>query len=135
MTVFRRELRTATPLLQFCRDSFVFSILENVEEAATAKNRNEIEENKHQMENLPEAKRLQIATIFSYSVNEEENDDYNRLFSTTYDTSSDKFQNYNKDVSLRMKNREIDILIVVNMFLAGFDATTLNTLWVDKNLK
>lgn len=106
-----------------------------MEEAATEKNRNEIEENKHQMENLPEAKRLQIATIFSYSVNEEENDDYNRLFSTTYDTSSDKFQNYNKDVSLRMKNREIDILIVVYMFLAGFDATTLNTLWVDKNLK
>ena len=62
-------------------------------------------------------------------------DDYNRLFSTTYDTSSDKFQNYYKDVSLRMKNREIDILIVVNMFLTGFDATTLNTLWVDKNLK
>lgn len=56
-------------------------------------------------------------------------DDYNRLFSTAYDTSSDKFQNYYKDVSLRMKNREIDILIVVNMFLTGFDATTLNTLW------
>lgn len=61
--------------------------------------------------------------------------DYNRMFQTTYDTSSDKFQNYYKDVSLRMKNREIDILIVVNMFLTGFDATTLNTLWVDKNLK
>ncbi len=171
-------------------DSFVFSILENVEEVATAKNRNEIEEKKnkirikgfnsifavssieaaklyytefkHQMENLPETKRLRIATIFSYGVNEVENDDfvvdensentdgldqnsrdflesaiddYNRLFSTTYDTSSDKFQNYYKDVSLRMKNREIDILIVVNMFLTGFDATTLNTLWVDKNLK
>ena len=57
------------------------------------------------------------------------------MFQTTYDTSSDKFQNYYKDVSLRMKNREIDILIVVNMFLTGFDATTLNTLWVDKNLK
>lgn len=171
-------------------DSFIFSILENVEEVATAKNRNEIEEKKnkirikgfnsifavssieaaklyytefkHQMENLPETKRLRIATIFSYGVNEAENDDfvvdensentdgldqssrdflesaiedYNRLFSTTYDTSSDKFQNYYKDVSLRMKNREIDILIVVNMFLTGFDATTLNTLWVDKNLK
>ena len=61
--------------------------------------------------------------------------DYNKIFKTTYDTSSDKFQNYYKDVSLRMKNREIDILIVVNMFLTGFDATTLNTLWVDKNLK
>lgn len=46
-----------------------------------------------------------------------------------------KFQNYYKDVSLRMKNREIDILIVVNMFLTGFDATTLNTLWVDKDLR
>lgn len=171
-------------------DSFTFSILTNVEEVATAKNRKDIEEKKnkirikgfnsifavssieaaklyytefkHQMENLPEAKRLRVATIFSYGVNEAENDDfvvdensentdgldqssrdflesaiedYNRLFSTAYDTSSDKFQNYYKDVSLRMKNREIDILIVVNMFLTGFDATTLNTLWVDKNLK
>ena len=61
--------------------------------------------------------------------------DYNELFKTCYDTSSDKFQSYYKDVSLRMKNREIDLLIVVNMFLTGFDATTLNTLWVDKNLK
>ena len=60
---------------------------------------------------------------------------YNETFGTSYDTSSDKFQNYYKDVSLRMKNRQIDILIVVNMFLTGFDATTLNTLWVDKNLK
>ena len=57
------------------------------------------------------------------------------MFGTSYDTSSDKFQNYYKDVSLRMKNREIDLLIVVNMFLTGFDATTLNTLWVDKNLR
>ena len=61
--------------------------------------------------------------------------DYNALFHTDYNTSSDKFQNYYKDVSLRMKNKELDILIVVNMFLTGFDATTLNTLWVDKNLK
>lgn len=61
--------------------------------------------------------------------------DYNKLFGTSYDTSSDKFQNYYKDVSMRVKNREIDILIVVNMFLTGFDATTLNTLWVDKNLR
>ena len=61
--------------------------------------------------------------------------DYNTMFHTDYDTSSDKFQNYYKDVSLRMKNKELDILIVVNMFLTGFDATTLNTLWVDKNLK
>ena len=61
--------------------------------------------------------------------------DYNAYFKTDYDTSADKFQNYYKDVSLRMKNKELDILIVVNMFLTGFDATTLNTLWVDKNLK
>lgn len=61
--------------------------------------------------------------------------DYNKMFHTNYDTSSDKFQNYYKDVSLRMKNKELDILIVVNMFLTGFDATTMNTLWVDKNLK
>ncbi len=61
--------------------------------------------------------------------------DYNKMFQTNYDTSSDKFQNYYKDVSLRMKNKELDLLIVVNMFLTGFDATTLNTLWVDKNLK
>ena len=109
---------------------------------------------------LPENKKLRIATIFSYAANEEVEDegdensdstegldassreflekaieDYNKIFDTNYDTSADKFPNYYKDVSLRMKNREIDILIVVNMFLTGFDATTLNTLWVDKNLK
>ncbi len=61
--------------------------------------------------------------------------DYNKMFGTSFDTSNDKFQNYYKDVSLRMKNKEIDLLIVVNMFLTGFDAKTLNTLWVDKNLK
>ena len=114
-----------------------------------------------QMEELPANKRLKIATIFSYGVNEadpedegDENSDntdgldassrefleraikdYNELFGTSYDTSADKFPNYYKDVSLRMKNREIDILLVVNMFLTGFDATTLNTLWVDKNLR
>lgn len=117
---------------------------------------------KRQMEALPEAKKLRIATIFRYGVNEAEKDDfvvdenfedtdgldqssrnflesaigdYNRMFPTTYDTSSEKFHNYYKDVSLRMENREIDILIVVNMFLIGLDATTLNTFWVDKNLK
>lgn len=62
-------------------------------------------------------------------------EDYNKMFGTSYDTSAEKFQNYYKDVSLRMKNREIDMLIVANMFLTGFDAKTLNTLWVDKNLK
>ncbi len=108
------------------------------------------------------SKRLRTAIIYSYGANEAETDgildeenpedtsaldqssrdfleqaigDYNEMFHTNYDTSSDKFQNYYKDVSLRMKNREIDLLIVVNMFLTGFDATTLNTLWVDKNLK
>ncbi|MBO5304880.1 MAG: type I restriction endonuclease subunit R [Clostridia bacterium] len=116
---------------------------------------------KKQMAENP-SKKLKVALIYSYAANEEENDevlgeensedtsaldgssrdflesaikDYNEEFKTNYDTSSDKFQNYYKDVSLRMKNREIDLLIVVNMFLTGFDATTLNTLWVDKNLK
>lgn len=117
---------------------------------------------KKQQADLPEAQRLKVATIYSYGANEEEIDgilaeenpesttnldqqsrdflegaikDYNQMFSTNYDTSSDKFQNYYKDLSLRMKNRQVDILIVVNMFLTGFDATTLNTLFVDKNLK
>jgi len=57
------------------------------------------------------------------------------MFGTKYSTDSEKFQNYYKDLSLRMKNREIDLLLVVSMFLTGFDAKTLNTLWVDKNLK
>ena len=116
---------------------------------------------KRQMAEKP-AKKLRIATIFSYAANEEvsgdlldeENpestagldqssrdflegaiDDYNKLFNTNYSTDNDGFQSYYKDLSLRMKNKEIDLLIVVNMFLTGFDATTLNTLWVDKNLK
>lgn len=107
-------------------------------------------------------KNLRIAVIYSYGANEEEADgildeensedtsaldqnsrdflesaiqDYNEMVHTNYSTDSDKFQNYYKDVSLRMKNKELDLLIVVNMFLTGFDATTLNTLWVDKNLK
>lgn len=119
------------------------------------------QEFKKQMAEDP-SKALKIATIFSYGANEEEADgviddensedtsaldqnsrdfledairDYNVMFHTNYDTSSDKFQNYYKDVSLRMKNKELDLLIVVNMFLTGFDATTLNTLLVDKNLK
>ena len=102
---------------------------------------------------------LKIALIYSYGVNGEDGvidensettealstddrkflddaiKDYNKMFGTSYDTSSERFQNYYRDVSLRMKNREIDILIVANMFLTGFDAKTLNTLWVDKNLK
>lgn len=114
-----------------------------------------------QMEADP-SKRLRIAVIYSYGANEDQTDgildeensedtsaldqnsrdfldaailDYNKIFHTNYDTSSEKFQNYYKDVSLRMKNKELDLLIVVNMFLTGFDSTTLNTLWVDKNLK
>ena len=62
-------------------------------------------------------------------------DDYNEMFATSFDTSLLGFQNYYKDVSERLKNRELDMVIVVNMFLTGFDATTLNTLWVDKDLK
>ena len=108
------------------------------------------------------SKELRVAVIYSYGANEQDADgiideenpedttaldqtardfleeainDYNKMFHTFYDTSSEKFQNYYKDVSLRMKNKELDLLIVVNMFLTGFDATTLNTLWVDKNLK
>ena len=122
------------------------------------------QEFKTQQELLPLNERLRIATIFTYSANEEENEttgiiddedpantegldatsrefldgaiaEYNKMFGTKYSTDSEKFQNYYKDLSLRMKNREIDLLIVVSMFLTGFDAKTLNTLWVDKNLK
>lgn len=114
-----------------------------------------------QMEELPPDKRLKVGLIFSYGANEAEADgilddeafdtdaldldtrsfledaiqDYNDMFGTSYDTSADRFQNYYKDLSQRMKNREIDLVIVVNMFLTGFDATTLNTLFVDKNLR
>ena len=107
---------------------------------------------------------LRMATIFSYAANQEESEDdfclgeensestadlsatdrdfldeaiadYNGLFGTNYSTDAARFQNYYKDVSLRMKNKELDLLLVVNMFLTGFDAPTLNTLWVDKNLQ
>jgi len=117
-----------------------------------------------QITGLPSDKQLKIATIFSFGANESDPEidgiiedenpedtskldqssrdfldsaivDYNKLFKTNFDTSSDKFQNYYKDVSQRVKDREIDLIIVVNMFLTGFDATTLNTLWVDKNLR
>ena len=114
-----------------------------------------------QQKDLPQAQRLKVGLIYSFAANEEESDgllgeeefgtegldassrdfleaairDYNILFGTSYDTSADKFQNYYKDLSLRLKNRELDVVIVVNMFLTGFDATTLNTLWADKNLK
>ncbi|SNU02085.1 type I restriction enzyme, R subunit [Ruaniaceae bacterium KH17] len=116
---------------------------------------------KFQQESLPPDRRLKIGLIYSYGVNDESDDgtlddesfdlgalsgpareflddaitDYNEMFGTSYDTTSDKFENYYKDLSQRMKNREIDLVIVVNMFLTGFDATTLNTLFVDKNLR
>ena len=105
---------------------------------------------------------LTIATIFSYAPNEEDNSngiiededfetdlldqssrefldyaisEYNKKFKTNFSSEGNGFQDYYKDLSDRVKNREVDLLIVVNMFLTGFDATTLNTLWVDKNLK
>jgi type I restriction enzyme R subunit len=103
---------------------------------------------------------LKVATIFSYAANEEAGGilgeetfetggmdsssrdfleraigDYNAAFGTSYDTSAAKFENYYKDLARRVKERQVDLVIVVNMFLTGFDATTLNTLWVDKNLR
>jgi type I restriction enzyme R subunit len=114
-----------------------------------------------QQEALPPNKKLKVSLIYSFAANEPDDldhlddegfetdgldldsrsfledaiQDYNEMFGTSFDTSADKFQNYYKDLSLRLKRREIDVVIVVNMFLTGFDATTLNTLWVDKNLK
>lgn len=121
------------------------------------------EEFKKQIKGNPKYKGLKVATIYSYGVNEDDTstdylmdedsdstealsvddraflanviDEYNQTFGTQYDTSGTLFPNYYKDLSMRVKNGEIDILIVVNMFLTGFDATGLNTLWVDKNLK
>ena len=61
--------------------------------------------------------------------------DYNAMFGTSFSLEGNSFENYYKDVSQRMKNRELDLLIVVNMFLTGFDSKTVNTLWVDKNLR
>lgn len=108
------------------------------------------------------AKDLTIATIYSFAANEEDTADgilddegfetelldqssrefldfaiseYNKKFKTNFSSEGNGFQDYYKDLSDRVKHREVDILIVVNMFLTGFDATTLNTLWVDKNLK
>ncbi|MBP5802728.1 type I restriction endonuclease subunit R [Microbacterium maritypicum] len=116
---------------------------------------------KSQQKELTPDRRLKVGVIFSYGANDAPVDDilddeafdteclsgdareflesaikdYNGYFGTSYDTSADKFQNYYKDLSQRMKNREIDLVIVVNMFLTGFDATTMNTLFVDKNLR
>ena len=107
-------------------------------------------------------KKLKIATIFSYAANEEQNavgdiqeenfepsamdssakeflakaiKDYNEMFRTSFGVDSKEFQNYYRDLAKRVKNQEIDLVIVVGMFLTGFDAPTLNTLFVDKNLR
>lgn len=120
------------------------------------------EEFQRQQSALDFDKRLKVATIFSYAPNEEgkaigeiseENfdpcamdstakefldkviNDYNNYFKTNFSTAANEFQNYYKDLSLRVKNKEVDLLIVVGMFLTGFDAPTLNTLFVDKNLR
>ena len=169
--------------------TYVYNVLQNISEVASAKSKDRIDEIKlkqrlsgfnsifavssvdaaklyyaefkRQMAENPNYA-LKVAVIYSYGANEAESDgildeenpedtsaldqgsrdfldgaisDYNEMFHTNYSTDSDRFQNYYKDVSLRMKNKELDLLIVVNMFLTGFDATTLNTLWVDKNLK
>ncbi|MEA5098138.1 MAG: type I restriction endonuclease subunit R [Burkholderiaceae bacterium] len=114
-----------------------------------------------QQKDLAPKQRLKVGLIYSFAPNEDAPDgllddgpfetdaldkpsrdfleaaiaDYNALFGTSFDTSADKFQNYYRDLSLRLKQRELDLVIVVNMFLTGFDATTLNTLWTDKNLR
>ncbi|MDK4521507.1 type I restriction endonuclease subunit R [Fusobacterium necrophorum] len=115
-----------------------------------------------QQENIPEEKKLKVATIYSFAANEEQSaigeiieedfepnaldftakefldkviSDYNGYFKTNFSTNGNEFQNYYKDLSLRVKNKEVDLLIVVGMFLTGFDAPTLNTLFVDKNLR
>ena len=115
-----------------------------------------------QQAELPEAQRLKVGIIYSFAANEEielggllpeeefEVDgldassrdfldaaikDFNSMFGSNWDSSADKFQGYYQDLSRRLKHREIDLVIVVNMFLTGFDAATLNTLWVDKNLR
>ncbi len=115
-----------------------------------------------QQQSIPEAQRLKVAIIYSYTANEAEPDsgllpdeamdtdrldkvsrdfledainDYNDLFRTNFSTTGDGFQRYYVDLTQRIKNREIDLVIVVDMLLTGFDATTLNTLFVDKNLR
>jgi len=120
------------------------------------------EEFQKQQENFPEEKRLKVATIYSFAANEERNvigdipdenfepsamestakefldkviSDYNDYFKTNFSTNGNEFQDYYKDLSKKVKDKKIDILIVVGMFLTGFDAPTLNTLFVDKNLR
>lgn len=112
-------------------------------------------------EHLPVAQRLKVGLVYSFAANEaleegwlDEEDfdtaaldassrdfleeaigDFNGLFGTRWDSSSDGFDGYYTDLSRRLKDREIDLVVVVNMLLTGFDAKTLNTLWVDKNLR
>lgn len=120
------------------------------------------EEFEKQQKDISDDKKLKIATIYSFAQNEEQSSqgeitdenfepsalnqsskeflervirDYNLMFKTNYSIDSKSFQDYYKDLSKRVKNKEIDILIVVGMFLTGFDAPTLNTLFVDKNLR
>lgn len=120
------------------------------------------EEFEKQQSNVPEEKRLKIATIYSFAPNEEQRaigeiyeenfdisamemsakeflnkviTDYNTHFKTNFSTAGNEFQNYYKDLSLKVKEKQVDLLIVVGMFLTGFDAPTLNTLFVDKNLR
>ena len=117
---------------------------------------------KSQQKDLPEEKRLRVATIFSFSPNEAPSsvgeiadeefnvsalgsnakeflnyviDDYNKLFNSNYSTDDKQFEDYYRDLSKKVKDGEIDLLIVVGMFLTGFDAPRLNTLFVDKNLR
>lgn len=119
------------------------------------------EEFKRQQAGLPENKKIKVATIFSFAPNQDVSDtslpdeamdagqlpkadrefleeamaDFNEQFGTNSSTDGKGFQNYYENFSKKMKNRELDLGIVVNMFLTGFDAPTLNTLWVDKDLK
>ncbi|ERJ84050.1 type I site-specific deoxyribonuclease, HsdR family [Peptostreptococcaceae bacterium oral taxon 113 str. W5053] len=120
------------------------------------------EEFERQQKSLPEEKRLKVATIYSFAANEEQRaigeiseedfdvsameltakefldkviTDYNSYFKTNFSTNGNEFQNYYKDLSLKVKEKQVDLLIVVGMFLTGFDAPTLNTLFVDKNLR
>lgn len=120
------------------------------------------EEFERQQATLPENKKLKVATIFSYAPNEEKRaegeieeegftpsamsstskefltkavNDYNSYFKTNFTIEGSGFENYYKDLSSRVRNKEVDLLIVVGMFLTGFDAPTMNTLFVDKNLR
>jgi len=115
---------------------------------------------KKAQEGLSEDQKLKVGIIYSFAPNEEQVDgilaeeefetdhldassrefldmaisDYNKIYKSNWDTSTDNFQGYYQQLARKLKERDIDLVIVVNMFLTGFDSTTLNTLWVDKNL-